>query len=71
MPTAPDKLQPNAWPAVTATVQNQDFTATWQDHATLKGHHPAINVNKTEIEFLAGGDSILLDDLKATIPAQK
>ena len=31
---------------------------------TLKGRYPAINADKTEIEFLVGGDSILCDDLK-------
>ncbi len=60
------QLKPGEWYAITAIVQGEEFTATLQDHATLKGHHPGINVDKTEIEFLAGGDSILFDDLKAS-----
>ncbi len=42
------------------------YTVLLQDHATLKGRHSGISVGKTEIEFLAGGDSILCDDLKAS-----
>ncbi|MEI7730924.1 MAG: hypothetical protein WCO56_15220 [Verrucomicrobiota bacterium] len=60
------KLKPGEWYAVTAVVQGEEFSATLQGHATLKGRHPGINVDKTEIEFLAGGDSILFDDLKAS-----
>lgn len=65
------KLKPGEWYAVTATVQGEDFTATLHDHTALKGRHPAINVDKTEIEFLAGGDSILFDDLKASVPGPR
>lgn len=60
------KLNPGEWYAVTAVVQGEEFTATLQEHATLKGRHPGINVDKTEIEFLASGDSICFDDLKAS-----
>ncbi len=46
-------------------VCGEEFAVTLHDHVTLKGRHPAINVDKTEIEFLASGDSILFDNLKA------
>jgi hypothetical protein len=60
------KLKQGEWYAVTALVKGEEFTVTLQDQATLKGRNPSINVDKTEIEFLASGDSILFDDLKAT-----
>jgi hypothetical protein len=60
------KLKQGEWYAVTAVVKGEEFTVTLQDQATLKGRNPSINVDKTEIEFLASGDSILFDDLKAT-----
>ena len=60
------KLKLGEWYAVTAVVQGEEFTATLHDHATLKGRHPGIDADKTEIEFLAGGDSMLFDDLKAS-----
>lgn len=59
------KLTPGEWYSVTASVQGAAFTATLEGHAALKGSHPGINVEKTEIEFLASGDSILFDDLRA------
>lgn len=63
--TAPLKLEQGKWYTVTAVVHGKDFAVTLHDHATLKGSHDAIDVDKTEIEFLAGGDSVLFDDLKA------
>lgn len=60
------QLKRGEWYAVTAVVKGEEFTATLQDQATLKGRHPGIDVDKTEIEFLAGGDAILFDDLKAS-----
>ena len=69
--TAPLKLEPGKWYSVTAVVHGGEFAVTLHDHATLKVKHPAIDVDKTEIEFLASGDSILFDDLKArTISAK-
>ncbi|MCX7007116.1 MAG: hypothetical protein NTY53_07685 [Kiritimatiellaeota bacterium] len=62
---APLQLKTGEWYAVTAVVCGEEFAVTLHGHATLKGRHPAINVSKTEIEFLASGDSILFDDLKA------
>ena len=62
---APVQLKTGEWYAVTAVVHGEEFAVTLHDHATLKGHHPAIHVDKTEIEFLASGVSILFDDLKA------
>jgi hypothetical protein len=41
-------------------------TALLQDHATLKGRHSGVSAEKTEIEFLAGGDSLFCDALKAS-----
>ena len=62
---------PGKWYSVTAVVHGGEFAVTLHDHATLKGKHAAIDVDKTEIEFLASGDSILFDDLKArTISAK-
>lgn len=69
---APLKLEPGKWYAVTAVVHAEEFAVTLHDHATLKGRDAAIQVDKTEIEFLAGGDSILFDDLTArTIQSDK
>ena len=66
------KLKPGQWYSVTAVVHGEDAAVTLHDQATLKGHHPAFNVDKTEIEFLASGDSILFDDLQAWgVKAQK
>lgn len=66
------KLEAARWYAVTAVVHGEEFAVTLHDHATLKGRDPAINVDKTEIEFLAGGDSILFDDLQArTVQGEK
>ncbi len=59
------KLKTGQWYAVTAIVHGEQFVVTLHDHATLKGSHPAIDVDKSEIEFLAAGDSILFDDLIA------
>lgn len=61
---APLQLKTGVWYAVTAVVCGEEFAVTLHDHATLKGRHPAINVDKSEIEFLASGDSIFFDDLK-------
>lgn len=63
--TSPLKLEARQWYSVSAVVKGEEFAVTLHDHATLKGSHPAVDVDKTEIEFLAGGDSILFDDLKA------
>jgi hypothetical protein len=46
-------------------VHGEEFAVALDEQATLKGRHPAIDVDKTEIEFLASGDAILFDDLKA------
>lgn len=62
---APLKLKSGTWYSVTAVVHGEEFAVTLHDHATLKGRHPAINVGKTEIEFLASGDSVLFEDLNA------
>lgn len=62
---APLKLKAGQWYSVTAVVRGGEFAVTLHDHATLKGRHPAIDVDKTEIEFLASGDSVLFDDLQA------
>ncbi|HSH93160.1 MAG TPA: hypothetical protein VK968_03365, partial [Roseimicrobium sp.] len=61
------KLEAGKWYSVTATVRGEEFTAEIQGVASLKGRHAAINVDKTEIEFMASGDSILYDDLMATV----
>jgi hypothetical protein len=63
--TSPVKLEPGKWYDVSAVVHGEEFAVTLHGQATIKGKHPEINVDKTEIEFLAGGDSILFDDLKA------
>lgn len=63
--TAPLQLETGKWYSMTAVVYGEQFAVTLHGHATLKGADTAINVDKTEIEFLAGGDSILFDDLKA------
>lgn len=69
---APLKLEEGQWYSVTAVVKGEEFAVTLHDHATLKGSHPAIDVDKMEIEFLAGGDSVLFDDLQAwAVVAQK
>ncbi len=68
---APVQLKTGEWYAVTAVVCGEEFAVTLHDHATLKGRHPSIHVDKTEIEFLAGGVSILFDDLKAYKVAAK
>ena len=62
---APLQLKAGEWYSVTAVVLGEEFAVTVHGHARLKGRHPAINVEKTEIEFLASGDSILFDDLNA------
>jgi glycerophosphoryl diester phosphodiesterase len=63
--TAPVKLVAGEWYSVTAVVHGEEFGVALQGHATLKGRDRAINVDKTEIEFLASGDSVLFDDLNA------
>jgi hypothetical protein len=62
---APLKLKAGQWYDVTAVVHGEHVAVEIKDHATLKGRHPALDVDKTEIEFLASGDSILFDDLQA------
>lgn len=62
---APLKLTAGQWHCVTAVVHGEEFAVTLDDQATLKGRHPAIDVDKTEIEFLASGDGVLFDDLQA------
>lgn len=63
--TAKVQLEANRWYTVAAVAHGPEWAVTLDDVATLKGRHPAIDVDKTEIEFLAGGDSVLFDDLKA------
>lgn len=59
------RFEPDAWIPVQARVQGGTFTVTLPEIGTLEGHHPALDVDKTEIEFLAGGRSIWFDDLRA------
>jgi hypothetical protein len=59
------KLAPGEWHTVRATVRGGHFHAVIDGRTTLEGKHPGIDVAKTEIEFLAGGASILFDDLVA------
>lgn len=61
----PLTLRSGQWYSVTAVVHGAECAVTLHGHATLKGRHPAIDVDKTEIEFLASGDAILFDDLQA------
>ena len=69
---APLQLKAGTWYTVSAVVVGEEFAVTLHDHATLKSRHPAINVGKTEIEFLASGDSVLFDDLQAwTVTGRK
>ena len=68
---APLKLKTGEWYSVTALVRGDAFAASVLGHATVSGRHPGIDVEKTEIEFLASGDSILFDDLRATVPLLK
>ena len=63
--TAKLKLAPGEWHSVRATVRGGQFQVVIDGHTTLEGSHPGIDVAKTEIEFLAGGDSILFDNLVA------
>lgn len=63
--TAKVELKRGQWYDLSAVVQGERFAVTLHGHATLKGRHAAIDVDKTEIEFLAAGDSILFDDLEA------
>lgn len=63
--TAKLKLAPGEWHTVRATVRGGHFHAVIDGRTTLEGKHPGIDVAKTEIEFLAGGASILFDDLIA------
>ena len=63
--TAKLKLAPAEWHSVRATVRGGHFHAVIDGRTTLEGNHPGIDVAKTEIEFLAGGASILFDDLVA------
>ncbi len=64
----PLTLKTGEWYSVTTLVRGEEFVASVLGHATISGRHPAIDVEKTEIEFLASGDSILFDDLRATAP---
>jgi hypothetical protein len=59
------KLAPDEWHTVRATVRGPHFHVVLDGRTTLEGRHPGIDVAKTEIEFLAGGDSVLFDDLVA------
>lgn len=61
----PLKLNDGEWYSLAAVVRGEEFAVTLHDHATLTGRHPAIDVDKTEIELMAGGDAILFDDLQA------
>ena len=59
------KLAPGEWHHVRATVRGGHFHVVLDGRTTLEGRHPGIDVAKTEIEFLAGGASVLFDDLVA------
>jgi len=59
------KLTPGEWHHVRATVRGGHFHVVLDGRTTLEGRHPGIDVAKTEIEFLAGGASVLFDDLVA------
>ncbi len=65
------RLKPGEWYAVSAQVKGSEFTASLEGQASLKGRHAGIDVDKTEIEFLAGGASVLFDDLKAVVPGAR
>lgn len=59
------KLKQGEWYAVTAIVHGAEFAVEIKGEAMVKGRHPVIDVDKTEIEFLASGDAVLFDDLTA------
>lgn len=59
------KLKQGEWYAVTAIVHGAEFAVEIKGEAMVKGRHPLIDVDKTEIEFLASGDAVLFDDLTA------
>lgn len=51
------------WYDVRVSVRGGEFCATVGDYPMLRGDHVGIDLDKTEVEFLAGGNSILFDDL--------
>lgn len=67
----PAKLEAGRWYQVRASVHGAEFAAAIEGRPPLKGTHAAIDVDKTEVEFMAGGDSILFDDLRVTQPPAK
>lgn len=62
------KLHQRTWYDMTAVVKGTEFAVTLHHHATLKGSHPALDVDKTEIEFMSSGEeAALFDDLLANV----
>ncbi|HEX8915718.1 MAG TPA: family 16 glycoside hydrolase [Humisphaera sp.] len=51
------------WHTVTAAVAGGDFAAQVDDGPVLHGRHEAIDTDKTEVEFMAGGGTVSFDDL--------
>ena len=49
---------------MTVVVSGPQLAARVDDEPVLTGAHAALDVEKTEVEFMAGGDSILFDGLR-------
>jgi len=60
------KFEPGRWYSVRAEVRGDQLSAEIEGVSPLSGGHPAIDVDKTEVEFLAGGVAMLFDDLIVT-----
>lgn len=68
MGKAPVKLQQHTWYDMTAVVKGTEFAVTLHNHATLRGSHTALDVDKTEIEFMSSGEeAAMFDDLLASV----
>ncbi len=65
------RLELGVWYAVQASVSGANFKAEVEGQPPLVGSHSAIDVDKTEVEFLASGDAILFDDLVVKVPSVK
>jgi hypothetical protein len=58
------KFEVDHWYQVTAVLQGVNVGVTIEGQGTFKGSEAQLDVNKTEVELMAGGDSIRYDDLK-------
>lgn len=60
----PVNLKHGAWYNASVTIHGMELSVEIEGVGTLKGSHPALDVAKTEVEFLASGDAVLYTDLR-------